>query len=131
MTCLGNFIWIFLGGFWNFIGWGLTGIIWCLTIVGIPIGLQCFKIARLSFAPFGKKIIHGNEFHLILNLLWIIFGGFWLALGHLISAGFLALTIIGIPFALQQLKMARLAILPFGAKIIDGDDFRLNFNLKI
>lgn len=118
MTCLGNTIWIIFGGIWNYISWSFVGLLWCLTIIGIPVGMQCFKIARLSFAPFGKEIIHGENPNIILNLLWIVFGGIELAIVHLTSAFFLAITVIGLPFALQQLKLAWLALVPFGAKII-------------
>lgn len=120
MTCLGNFIWIIFGGLWSFISWGFVGVLWCLTIIGIPIGLQCFKFAQLGLAPFGKTIMYEESTvtNILLNILWLIFGGIPLALSHLASAFVLAITIIGIPFALQQFKMARLALFPFGAKIV-------------
>lgn len=119
MSCIGNLIWIFLGGFWNLITWTFVGILWCVTIIGIPIGLQCFKMARITFAPFGKEIHREkNSFKTIINIIWIVLGGFQLAIMHLISAFLLAITIVGIPFAIQQLKFAELALMPFGARII-------------
>lgn len=119
MSCIGNIIWIFLGGFWNLITWTFVGILWCATIIGIPIGLQCFKMARITFMPFGKEIYHEKDnFNTIINIIWILLGGFKLATMHLISAFLLAITIIGIPFAMQQLKFVKLALMPFGARIV-------------
>lgn len=120
MSCLGNIIWIIFGGFFNALGWLLTGCLWCLTIVGIPVGMQCFKMASLQFAPFGKEVVtvNDNASSLILNILWLIFGGFALCVANLISALFLCITIIGIPFAVQCLKLAKLSLMPFGKKII-------------
>lgn len=119
MKLLGNLIWFILGGFLNFLSWSFVGILWSITIIGLPIGRQCFKFARLSLAPFGKKIIYSSKSSsLILNILWLIFGGLELFLAHLLSALFLAITIIGLPFASQQLKFAKLALSPFGAEIV-------------
>ena len=119
MSCIGNLIWIILGGFWNFILWTFIGILCCISIIGIPIGLQCFKIAKITFAPFGKEIYRERDsFKTIINIIWIVLGGFQLAIMHLISAFLLAITIVGIPFAIQQLKFAELALMPFGARIV-------------
>lgn len=120
MSCLGNILWFILGGFVNALGWLLVGCIWCITIIGIPVGLQCFKMAKLQFAPFGKEIITVNDStgNLILNILWLIFGGFALAVGNLVSAFCLAITIVGIPFAIQALKMAKLSLMPFGKDVV-------------
>lgn len=119
MSCLGNIIWMIFGGFFNALGWLFWGVIWCLTIVGIPVGLQCFKLAGLQLAPFGKEIVTVNDgtSHFILNILWIVFGGFTLALANLISAVIFAITIIGIPFAIQSLKLAKLSLMPFGKEV--------------
>lgn len=119
MSCLGNIIWFIFGGLIGALTWCLAGILWCITIIGIPIGLQCFKFATLSIAPFGKDVVyHTTGVNLIVNILWLILSGVPLALGHLISAGLLCLTIVGIPFAFQSLKLARLALMPFGAEIV-------------
>lgn len=120
MSCLGNIIWFIFGGFFNSIGWFFAGILWCLSIVGIPVGIQCFKMARLQLAPFGKEVIEANSSgtSLLLNILWIIFGGFELCIANLISALFLCITIVGIPFAIQSLKLAKLSLMPFGKEII-------------
>lgn len=119
MSCLGNIIWFIFGGLIGGLTWCLAGILWCITIIGIPIGLQCFKFASLSFVPFGKDIVyHTTGINLIVNIIWLIVSGVPLAIGHLISAAFLCITIVGIPFAAQSLKLARLALMPFGAQIV-------------
>ena len=120
MSCLGNIIWFVFGGFFNAIGWFLAGCLWCITIIGIPIGKQCFKMAGLQLAPFGKEVITKNDsgVNLVLNILWIIFGGFELCIANLISALFLCITIIGIPFAAQSLKLEYLSLMPFGKEIV-------------
>ena len=119
MSCLGNIIWFIFGGFINALGWFIVGLLWCLTIIGIPVGMQCFKFAKLQLAPFGKEVVTVNDssFNLLLNILWIIFGGLALAIANVISALFLCITIIGIPFAVQCFKMAGLALCPFGKDV--------------
>lgn len=120
MSCLGNIIWIIFGGFFNALGWFMFGCLWCITIVGIPVGIQCFKMASLQFAPFGKEIVTKDDssMNLFLNILWLIFGGLELCIANLISAFFLCITIIGIPFAMQSLKLAKLSLMPFGKEIV-------------
>ncbi|MCK6146764.1 YccF domain-containing protein [Enterococcus hirae] len=119
MSCLGNIIWLIFGGFIGGINWLLAGILWCLTIIGIPIGLQCFKLASLSFAPFGKEIVYTHSsISLIVNIIWLIVSGLPIAIGHVFSGIILCLTVIGIPFAKQSFKLARLALMPFGIEII-------------
>ena len=120
MSCLGNIIWFLFGGVFNALGWFFIGCLWSITIVGIPIGKQCFKMAKLQLAPFGKEIVNKNDssVNLLLNILWIIFGGLELFIANLISAFFLCITIVGIPFAIQSLKLAKLSLMPFGKEII-------------
>ena len=120
MSCLGNIIWIIFGGFFNALGWLAIGLLWCLSIIGIPVGIQCFKMARLQFAPFGKQVVDvdNGALSLILNILWIIFGGLGLCIANLISAFLLCITIVGIPFAAQSLKLAKLSLMPFGKEIV-------------
>lgn len=121
MSCLGNIIWFIFGGFFNALGWFACGIFWCITIIGIPIGIQCFKMGKLQLAPFGKEVIDSESSVLtsfVLNILWIIFGGFELCIANLLSALLLCITIVGIPFAAQSLKMAKLSLMPFGKEII-------------
>lgn len=121
MSCIGNLIWFIFGGFFNAIGWFLAGLLWCITIIGIPVGLQCFKLARIQLFPFGKEIVTVNDsgLNLLLNILWLIFGGIELCIFNLMSAVILCITIVGIPFAGQCLKLAKLSLMPFGKEIIE------------
>lgn len=121
MSFLGNVIWFIFGGLAGGLSWIIAGLLWCVTIIGIPIGMQCFKFASLSFAPFGKDVIyHTTSFNFLVNIIWLLVSGIPLALGHLVSAILLTLTIVGIPFAKQSLKLAGLALRPFGAEIVSS-----------
>lgn len=118
MGCLGNLLWFIFGGFISGLSWCLAGVIWCITIIGIPVGTQCFKMAGLSFFPFGKEVTYGGGAgSLILNVIWLIISGLPLAIEHLAIGAVLCITIIGIPFGLQQFKLAKLALMPFGATV--------------
>ncbi len=118
MGCLGNFIWFICGGFISGLGWILSGILWCITIIGIPVGMQCFKFAELAFFPFGKEIRYGGGAgSLLLNIIWIIVTGIPMAVASLIFGAILCVTVIGIPFGLQHFKIAKLALMPFGSTI--------------
>ena len=121
MNIIGNIIWIVLGGWLIFLEYLIGGVLLCLTIIGIPFGYQCFKLALLALIPFGKKVVSTESstgcFSVIMNVLWIILGGIWIAFTHLLLAFFFAITIIGIPFAIQHLKLAGLALTPFGKEI--------------
>jgi uncharacterized membrane protein YccF (DUF307 family) len=118
MGCLGNIIWFICGGFFSGLSWLLAGCLWCITIVGIPVGLQCFKMASLSFFPFGKEIEYGGSGgSFFLNILWIIFSGWVLALESVVFGAILCITVVGIPFGLQHFKIAKLALMPFGTEI--------------
>ena len=118
MKLLGNLLWILFGGLLTALVFLIVGLLWCITIVGIPVGIQCFKFAKLALLPFGKEITYGEGFgSALVNILWLIFGGIELAVSFaLIGVGF-CITIIGIPFGLQYFKFARLSLLPFGAKV--------------
>ena len=119
MSCLGNIIWFLCGGFVTGISWALAGLFWCVTIVGIPLGVQCFKFASLSFCPFGKRVEYGGgAVSLILNILWIIISGIPLAIEHATFGLLFTITIIGIPFAKQHFKLAKLALMPFGTSVL-------------
>lgn len=123
MRLLGNILWFILGGFVMAVSWFAAGILWCLTIIGIPVGIQCFKFAVLSLWPFGKEIVyHPSTSSFLLNVIWLVFSGWILALEHFVGGILLAITIIGIPFAKQSFKLARLALMPFGAEIVDRQD---------
>ncbi len=118
MSFIGNIIWLIFGGFFSGLAWILNGLLWCITIVGIPVGKQCFKFARLSFSPFGKEVEYGDSaFSFIVNIIWIIVSGWEMALGNLIAGALLCVTIVGIPFGKQFFKLAKLSLMPFGAKI--------------
>jgi len=118
MSILGNIIWFIFGGLWQGLSWLLVGVLWCITIVGIPVGLQCFKIAQLSFFPFGKEVeYHGNTASVLLNILWILFGGLELAIVAFLNGILFCITVIGIPFGKQCFKLAKLALTPFGSEI--------------
>jgi len=119
MGCLGNILWFILGGFVQALGWFFIGLLWSITIIGLPIGLQCFKMAKMQLAPFGKEVVtvKSGSGNFLLNILWLIFGGIELAIVNLICAFGFAITIIGIPFALQSLKMAQLSLMPFGKEV--------------
>ena len=119
MRFLGNLIWILCGGLISAIGWWIAGILWCITVVGIPVGLQCFKLSSISLDPFGKKIVdEGGAISCLLNILWILFSGIELAVGNFIIGCILCITIVGIPFGKQFFKIARVALFPFGAKVV-------------
>lgn len=119
MNILGNIIWLLCGGFFTSLTWFFFGTLWCLTIFGIPIGIQCYKLGILAFCPFGKELVYdGGTGSFLLNIIWFLTTGMWLALESLFCGILLSLTIILIPFALQHFKFARLAIMPFGSRII-------------
>ncbi|HIT86267.1 MAG TPA: YccF domain-containing protein [Candidatus Coprocola pullicola] len=119
MSLLGNIIWLLLGGLICAIGWCLAGVLCCITIIGIPIGLQCFKFSKLVLSPFGKEIVYGNMSggSMVLNVFWMIFCGWELAVMSAVAGIICCITIIGIPFGLQHFKFALLALLPFGAEV--------------
>jgi uncharacterized membrane protein YccF (DUF307 family) len=124
MSVLLNILWFLLGGFLISLAYILGGILLCLTIIGIPFGIQCFKLSILGMAPFGQEIREteppGGCIAVVMNVIWIILPGLELALIHLFLAAFFAITIIGLPFAAQHLKMTRLAILPFGFRVVEA-----------
>ena len=96
----------------------VEGILWCSTIVGIPIGIQCFKFAGLTFFPFGKEVEYGGgPVSFLVNIIWLIVTGVPMALEHLAVGAVLCLTVVGIPFGLQHFKLAKLALMPFGSRV--------------
>lgn len=119
MRFLGNILWFLFGGLLGGLSWIFAGCIWCITIVGIPVGMQCFKFATLAFRPFGKDVVYGNGvFSFLINLIWIVFFGWEMALGNLIVGLLWCITIVGIPFGRQFFKLARLSLMPFGASVV-------------
>lgn len=118
MGCIGNALWFIFGGVWMGLSWGLAGILWCITIVGIPVGVQCFKMAGLAFFPFGKEVDYGGGAgSLLLNIVWIIFSGLALAIEAAVIGVLFCITIVGIPFGKQCFKLSKLALMPFGATV--------------
>lgn len=118
MGCIGNALWFIFGGVWMGLSWGLAGILWCITIVGIPVGVQCFKMAGLAFFPFGKEVDYGGGAgSLLMNIVWIIFSGLALAIEAAVIGVLFCITIVGIPFGKQCFKLAKLALMPFGATV--------------
>jgi uncharacterized membrane protein YccF (DUF307 family) len=123
MNFIGNIIWLVFGGFLAAIGYLFGGFILCATIVGIPWGLQCFKIAELVLWPFGKKVVPSGSsvgcLSTLANIIWLFAGGFYTAFIHLVFAAILFITIIGIPFARQHLKLMELSFMPFGKRVVN------------
>lgn len=117
MRLIGNILWFIFTGLGTGLIWFFTGLLWCITIVGIPFGLQAFKLARVAIWPFGTTVTTNFGKHPIANVIWLIFGGLFLAIGFLLAGLFWCITIIGIPFGKQCFKLASVAATPFGAKI--------------
>lgn len=118
MSLIANLFWFIFIGLISGLGWIFAGIICCITIVGIPLGLQSFKMAGLTFCPFGKEVVYGGGgVSFLANVLWIVFFGWELAVYYLVMWLICCVTIIGIPLGLQCFKMAKLALMPFGATV--------------
>lgn len=118
MQTIGNIIWIIFGGLITAIAWVLAGAVFYITIIGIPLGRQAFKMAKLTLAPFGKTIEYGGGApSLIANIVWVLLIGIWEAAAYVFVGAVFCITIVGIPFGLQLFKMAKLSLLPFGAKV--------------
>ncbi len=123
MNTIGNLLWIVLGGFIIFIFYLIGSLILMITIIGIPFGIQTLKMANLALFPFGREAVpsarSGGCLHIIMNIIWILVAGIEIAICHLLLALLFAITSVGIPFALQHLKMAYLGLMPFGMDIVD------------
>ncbi|HCG5915765.1 TPA: YccF domain-containing protein [Vibrio parahaemolyticus] len=133
MRTLGNIIWFLFGGVFMGLLWWLFGIIAFISIIGIPWGRACFVMGNFSFFPFGKEAISRDELTnemdigtsplgVIGNVLWFVFAGLWLAIGHILSAAACFVTIIGIPFALQHLKLAVISLAPIGKTVVTSEE---------
>lgn len=132
MRTIGNLFWFILGGALMGLGWFLVGILAFVTVIGIPWGRACFVIGGFAFFPFGNEAVNRRDLHktddigtgslgLIGNIIWFIFAGIWLAIGHFFSALTCFITIIGIPFGIQHLKLAGLALAPIGKTIVSKE----------
>jgi uncharacterized membrane protein YccF (DUF307 family) len=121
MRTLLNIIWLVLSGFWLALGYAFAGLIMCILIITIPFGIQAFKLAGYVLWPFGRTVVKRHDAgagSMIGNVIWFIFAGWWLAIEHLFTAVALALTIIGIPFAIANVKLVVAAVAPFGREIV-------------
>ena len=132
MRAIGNFIWFIFGGILMGLAWWLVGLVAFLSIVGIPWGKACFVIGQFTFFPFGQEAISRKELKhkddigtgglgMLGNVVWFVFAGVWLAIGHLFSAVLCLITIIGIPFGSQHLKLAGIALAPIGKTIVSTE----------
>jgi uncharacterized membrane protein YccF (DUF307 family) len=119
MRFLGNILWFVLGGFINAILWLIIGLVLCVTIIGIPFGVQCLKISGFVLWPFGRDITPGGfgVMGALGNVIWILICGISLCVLHLVFGALLCVTVVGIPFGVQHFKLAKLALIPFGADI--------------
>jgi uncharacterized membrane protein YccF (DUF307 family) len=138
VSLLLNVLWVIFGGLEMAIGWLFAALIMVITIVGIPWARAAFNMASYALLPFGRKAVSRAEylgaedfgtgaFGLVGNIVWLVFAGWWLALGHLIAALVLAITIIGIPFAWAHLKLAGIALWPIGKMIVEADEMPLHY----
>lgn len=121
MKTIGNIIWVVFGGFMIALEYFIAGFLMMITIIGIPFGIQSFKLGILALWPFGSKVVDDDYslgcLNLIMNIIWIIIGGFWIAITHLFWGILFCITIIGIPFGKQHFKLIPLALFPFGKKV--------------
>lgn len=128
MRTLGNLLWLLFGGIYMALGWWLAGLIMYVSIVGIPFGRSCFEIGTFTFLPFGREAVRRDllgeddlgtsSVGTVGNVIWFLLAGWWLALGHLATAVVLFMTIIGIPFAIQHVKIAGLTLSPIGKTVV-------------
>lgn len=132
MRTLGNIIWFVFGGFFMGLAWWLYGLLAFISIIGIPWGRACFVIGKFSFLPFGRMAVDREVIYkrgdigtgclgTVGNIIWFVLAGFWLAIGHLTAALLFFITIIGIPFGLQHLKLAGVSLFPIGKTIVRSD----------
>ncbi len=126
MKTLLNVVWFVLAGWWLALGYAVAGLLMLLTVIGVPFGLQSFKLANYALWPFGRAVIRSPDRDVALstlgNLLWFMLGGLWLALAHVVAGLMLCVTVVGIPLGLGSFKMAGLALVPFGKQIVPVDE---------
>ncbi|MGN0846776.1 MAG: YccF domain-containing protein [Kiritimatiellia bacterium] len=121
LTLLINVLWFICGGFWLGLGWLITGVLFCCTIIGIPFGIASFRIAGFAFFPFGKDIVSSEDAGtctFLLNVIWIVFAGFWLSLAAIVEGIIFCCTIIGIPFGIGCFKLAKVSFAPLGKRVV-------------
>jgi uncharacterized membrane protein YccF (DUF307 family) len=120
-----NVIWLVLSGFWMAVAYVVAGIICCILIITIPFGIASFRVASFALWPFGRHLEAKRDAgvgSLIGNIIWIIFAGWWLALGHIVTGILLAITIIGIPLAIANFKLIPVSLVPLGKEIVPNED---------
>jgi uncharacterized membrane protein YccF (DUF307 family) len=133
LSLLLNLLWIVFGGLWMAVGWVIAAFLMAITIIGLPWARAAFNIASYTLLPFGQKAVSRAEYlgsedigtgplGVLGNIIWLLLAGWWLALGHLITAILLAVTVIGIPFAWAHLKLAGIALWPIGKMIVSAED---------
>ena len=122
MSVIGNIIWLLFGGILIALEYAVSGLIFCITIIGIPWGIKCFQLAALALWPFGRSVVSRPQasgcLNTLMNVIWIFIGGIWICLSHLFFGIILCITIIGIPFGKQHFKLAGLALTPFGKEVV-------------
>lgn len=124
MRTIGNILWLVLAGFWLALSYALAGLILCITVIGIPFGIQSFKLAGFALWPFGRVVVRDPDsgaVGCVGNVLWLVLAGWWLALGHVFTGIGLCLTVIGIPLGLANFKLVPLALVPFGKHVVSLD----------
>jgi uncharacterized membrane protein YccF (DUF307 family) len=138
LSLLLNLLWIVFGGLWMAVGWVIAAFLMAITIIGLPWARAAFNIASYTLLPFGQKAVSRAEYlgsedigtgplGVLGNIIWLLLAGWWLALGHLITAILLAITVIGIPFAWAHLKLAGIALWPIGKMIVSAEDAPLRY----
>jgi uncharacterized membrane protein YccF (DUF307 family) len=141
LSLLLNIAWIVCGGLWMALGWFVAAVVMVITIVGIPWAKAAFNIASYTLLPFGQKAVSRADYSgqedfgtgplgSLGNIIWLVLAGWWLALGHLIVAVLLAVTIIGIPFAWAHLKLAGIALWPVGKTIVSADEAAFHYTRR-
>lgn len=128
MRTIGNVLWLVLAGIWLALGYAVAGLLLCVTIIGIPFGIQAFKLAGFSLWPFGRSVVPddgaGGCLEVAANVVWLVVFGWELFIAHLVAGALLCLTVVGIPFGLQAFKLSVLALWPFGRQVVDRPSSR-------
>ena len=119
MRTVGNIIWILVGGIWTALAWAVVGCVFYITIIGIPLGRQAFKMASLTLMPFGRTVVYGGGApSIVANVFWIILAGIPMAIAYVLAGLVCCITIVAIPFGIQSFKMAKLSLMPFGSQVV-------------
>lgn len=121
MRTLGNIIWVVFGGIWLALGYAVAGAILCITIIGIPFGIQAFKLAGFALWPFGRELVESSDggcLEIVFNVIWLVLFGWGMFLAHLVAGAIMCITIIGIPFGIQAFKLSVFSLWPFGRTVV-------------